>query len=950
MMAPTKMKLRMRKKDGPGKASQTVSAEASPDSKCPICLDRFNNMAYLDHCLHKFCFRCIHEWSKNKAECPLCKQPFNSIFHTVKAENDFKEFVLRPTENGSFSSPGAHRLRYGATQTRERRQSPRRTSPPPDNGVIFEGLSGSTPLQQDRGVHRMMMRLAARRRAQSKGRTVRHLREQEMVTFRRALYRTGVRVRSVRDGGRHRDISAAFFQRNPACLHRLLPWLKRELTVLYGTHGSLVNIVQHIIMSRITRYDMEDQAIQDELRPFLLTRTDHFLHEFISFARSPFNMEAYDQHAIYDCPAPSYEEGSSSDSSVIAISEDEGGSVERDQRPVSVAGSALSQAPWDDETPGPSYSTTEQPRSPSLSVSESESESSREGAGQPEAAPQEGAQVKADPAVNEDGGASSFAEEEEEDCVIVGYVKPMAERTPELVQLSSDSEESVHDANENPEVPQQPQHIRFPSLSPPSSACSSASKRKSPQREALSAGSFQQADKDLPSLEARERHSASHKGNSPADRGGTSGVTDRSGKYHTGGSRSHNKDERRHHRGSRERSRSRSRDRSRKSGSRWSRSTERSWSARSPTISVHSDSTLSRGRRHSRSRSGERPPSKDRARDKRRERDGGRRRHGRERSSYKYHWDSYSREKESSDPLYVPSRSYCSSLYTSPEYDSRSRSRSPQDPRDPRDLPHLERRRSSSLSGASSQGSHAARRRSRHEKPSGKRKYKTRHLEGSSKERPSRAPALPPSPPSSGLRERGAGERHHRRSRRKSRSPSVEIIFEGRATAETRRHHKKKKKHRKRSRRHKSRERAECRSPTVITIDSDTDHTVDITDPAVDVGDRAGLVSGKNEVSTTTGHPSDAHLLESILQDLEEHILPVDQDSAAGASHTDAASSQVAFDIDKCNTPHSENKHSSVSSDDETSTGSPLITIESQFIEQTSLEDAPDISAVGRTD
>uniref|UniRef100_A0A673VYJ9 E3 ubiquitin-protein ligase Topors n=1 Tax=Salmo trutta TaxID=8032 RepID=A0A673VYJ9_SALTR len=48
---------------------------------CPICLDRFNNMAYLDLCLHKFCFRCIHEWSKNKAECPLCKQPFNSIYH-----------------------------------------------------------------------------------------------------------------------------------------------------------------------------------------------------------------------------------------------------------------------------------------------------------------------------------------------------------------------------------------------------------------------------------------------------------------------------------------------------------------------------------------------------------------------------------------------------------------------------------------------------------------------------------------------------------------------------------------------------------------------------------------------------------------------------------------------------------------------------------------------------
>uniref|UniRef100_A0A672MRN8 E3 ubiquitin-protein ligase Topors n=1 Tax=Sinocyclocheilus grahami TaxID=75366 RepID=A0A672MRN8_SINGR len=95
------------KRDSAGKSSQRLLANASPDSKCPICLDGFNNMASLDRCLHQFCFRCIHEWSRNKAECPLCKQPFHSIFHSVKGENDFKEFVLRdfgvfpPQEPGS---------------------------------------------------------------------------------------------------------------------------------------------------------------------------------------------------------------------------------------------------------------------------------------------------------------------------------------------------------------------------------------------------------------------------------------------------------------------------------------------------------------------------------------------------------------------------------------------------------------------------------------------------------------------------------------------------------------------------------------------------------------------------------------------------------------------------------------------------------------------------------
>lgn len=81
---------------GAASARAAAAEEASPDSKCPICLDRFNNLAYLDRCLHRFCFPCIQEWSHNKAECPLCKQPFASILHSVRAEDDFKEYTLRP--------------------------------------------------------------------------------------------------------------------------------------------------------------------------------------------------------------------------------------------------------------------------------------------------------------------------------------------------------------------------------------------------------------------------------------------------------------------------------------------------------------------------------------------------------------------------------------------------------------------------------------------------------------------------------------------------------------------------------------------------------------------------------------------------------------------------------------------------------------------------------------
>ncbi|XP_061100968.1 topoisomerase I binding, arginine/serine-rich a isoform X2 [Conger conger] len=841
-MEPTKMRLRTRKKAGSDKALQAMTAEASPDSKCPICLDRFNNMAYLDRCLHKFCFRCIHEWSKNKAECPLCKQGFNSIFHTIKAENDFKEFVLRPVENGSFGSPGGHRFRYRTTLTRERRDARQITSTPPDNGVIFEGLAAAVPPQADRGVRRMMTRLAARRRAQSEGRTLRALREQEVIRFRRALYRTGVRVRSVRDGGRFRDTSAEFYQRNPACLHRLIPWLKRELTVLYGAHGSLVNIVQHIIMSWITRYDMEDQAMQEELRPFLLARTDHFLHEFISFARSPFNMEAYDQHAVYDCPAPSSLEDSSSDASVIAISEDED---ELDLRRGPGAGGELGQAPWDDETPGPSYSTAEQATPMPLADSESESESGAEERAGPGAGPLQDPQGPVDPAAGKDGADSTG----EEDCVIVGYVKPMVERTPELVQLSSDTEESVRD--NSPEAFPQPQHIRFQSLSPPSST---ASKPKSPtQRRARSRERTEAKDGDRTSVAPDGRRPSSPWGSPPPDRRGTSRETDSKSDKH------HRKDkcdrDKRHRKRdvSRRRRKSRSRERRALDGT-------RRWS-RSPTISIRSDSTLSRGVGRSRSRSRDRRPSRDGAREERRGRDGsgsGRGREKRSRSRCRDSHRGHTRERDLGHAPYGQSRSHYPSDPKNPDRwrQSRSRSRTPPGPR------RRDRRRSRSRSSASSRSAHRS---SRHDKPGGKRKYKTRHLEDVPRDR-SHEPCAPssPSPSSRAKEKRPGGEKHHSRSQGNSRSPSVEIVYEGRASGESRRRHKKKKKHKKKSRRRKTQE------PSVITIDSDSEAApLDLRCP-----------ESSDEASATPGNPGNTQLLEAVLQTWEGPTRPASQESS----------------------------------------------------------------------
>ncbi|KAM9206966.1 E3 ubiquitin-protein ligase Topors [Dugong dugon] len=830
-------------KAGTSKLQQTVPADASPDSKCPICLDRFDNVSYLDRCLHKFCFRCVQEWSKNKAECPLCKQPFDSIFHSVRAEDDFKEYVLRPSYN--FATPDVRRFRYRTTVTRDRNTSVyspsgtvnRRTTTPPDSGVLFEGL-GISARPRDGEIPQLTRQIAMRRPATADERSMRKIQEQDIINFRRTLYRAGARVRNIEDGGRYRDISAEFFRRNPACLHRLVPWLKRELTVLFGAHGSLVNIVQHIIMSNVTRYDLESQAFVSDLRPFLLNRTEHFIHEFISFARSPFNMAAFDQHANYDCPAPSYEEGSHSDSSVITISPDEAETQDLD---INVA--TVSQAPWDDETPGPSYSSSEQVHAAMSSLLNTSDSSDEELVAGGTTCQIQGAQTNND--LNNDSDSSS------DTCVIVGFVKPLAERTPELVELSSDSEE-LGSYEKMDTVKTQEQEQSYSSgdsdvsrCSSPHSGlgkdehinkghCDSGTRIKSKKEEKRSSSS---SPRDL-SSSVRDRVYSPH--NHRHRKRGRSRSSDSRSQSRSGHDQ---KNRRKHHGKKRMKSkRSRSRESSRPRGRRdkkRSRTRDSSWSRRSQTLSLSSEST-------SRSRSCSSDHGKRRSRSRNRDRYYLRNNYG---SRYKWEYTYYSRNKdrdgyESSYRRRTLSRAHYSRQSSSPEFriqsfSERTNARKKNNHSE-RKYYYYERHRSRSLSSNRSRTASAGPDRVRSEKPGGKRKYKTRHLEGTNEVgQPSREFASKVKDSryqkssskldgnykneSDSFSDSRSSDREtkHKRRKRRTRSLSVEIVYEGKATDTTRHHKKKKKKHKKKHKKHHGDNAS--RSPVVITIDSDTD-------------------------------------------------------------------------------------------------------------------------------
>ncbi|XP_051177550.1 uncharacterized protein [Lolium perenne] len=83
--------------------SDAAAAAASAACPCPICLESFRDEAYLDACLHSFCFKCITQWVKivaskheeplSSVKCPLCKTENVSIIHAFDGESFQRHYI-----------------------------------------------------------------------------------------------------------------------------------------------------------------------------------------------------------------------------------------------------------------------------------------------------------------------------------------------------------------------------------------------------------------------------------------------------------------------------------------------------------------------------------------------------------------------------------------------------------------------------------------------------------------------------------------------------------------------------------------------------------------------------------------------------------------------------------------------------------------------------------------
>lgn len=126
----------------------------------------------------------------------------------------------------------------------------------------------------------------------------------QTVAFRKYIYLNRLFVHSPlvghnRDTLTIRECSPTWYASNPACLHRLVPFLTRELLALiWNDERTIENIIQEILTT-IQLYSIRSSYLARKLNEYLGRYTKHFIHEFYTFARCPYDLSGFDRHAQY---------------------------------------------------------------------------------------------------------------------------------------------------------------------------------------------------------------------------------------------------------------------------------------------------------------------------------------------------------------------------------------------------------------------------------------------------------------------------------------------------------------------------------------------------------------------------------------------------------------------------------------------------------------------------
>jgi hypothetical protein len=88
------------------------------------------------------------------------------------------------------------------------------------------------------------------------------------------------------------------YRNHPEEVHRLIPWLNRELQAILRSPGLSARVLD-LVISQLPHCHIQSSQFRFQLESYLREHNNHFIHEFYIFARSPYDMIGFDENALY---------------------------------------------------------------------------------------------------------------------------------------------------------------------------------------------------------------------------------------------------------------------------------------------------------------------------------------------------------------------------------------------------------------------------------------------------------------------------------------------------------------------------------------------------------------------------------------------------------------------------------------------------------------------------
>jgi hypothetical protein len=295
---------------------------ASMDERCPICLGSIDPIAMPDVCFHRFCFRCIAEWTKVTPRCPLCARLYSALVYDVdpiakrfKKVSVLEDFLIVNNDHASQERVQVENIRKAIKD-------------------LSTSSTSATESALRRRVHLYSLGLLP----------VYNFRLSEIRIPRKGIDST--HKISLSKGSYLISGEALDARKMETLIQKTKLFCGRELRALVDPNGiesvkydDAIGVITSLVVHLIETYgdltvpSSKSNAL-NELKGFLFEYTERFISELMLFLKAPFTSLAnFDQKVVYtkdglipipdEIPKPSSQDPKPEWTQVIEVSDDD---------------------------------------------------------------------------------------------------------------------------------------------------------------------------------------------------------------------------------------------------------------------------------------------------------------------------------------------------------------------------------------------------------------------------------------------------------------------------------------------------------------------------------------------------------------------------------------------------------------------------------------------------